>query len=118
MTGDRGHRRFRSVLIVGQFAFAMVLLAGAALFARGIHEINNRRHGWQSDQLLTATLVLPANTYASDAQVTDFQRLALERLEALPGVTSASFSYSMPFLRALRDAPLPHRRSRDAAARA
>jgi predicted permease len=97
MTGDRGHRRFRSVLIVGQFAFAMVLLAGAALFARGIHEINNRRHGWQSDQLLTATLVLPANTYASDAQVTDFQRLALERLEALPGVTSASFSYSMPF---------------------
>jgi putative ABC transport system permease protein len=97
MTGDRGHRRFRSVLIVGQFAFAMVLLAGAALFARGIHEINNRRHGWQSDQLLTATLVLPANTYASDAQVTDFQRLALERLEAMPGVTSASFSYSMPF---------------------
>ncbi|HET6900173.1 MAG TPA: ABC transporter permease, partial [Vicinamibacteria bacterium] len=96
-TGDRGHRRFRSVLIVGQFAFAMVLLAGAGLFVRGIHEINNRRHGWQSDQLLTATLVLPANTYANDEQVTDFQRRALERLEALPGVTSASLSYSMPF---------------------
>ncbi|HLA76378.1 MAG TPA: ABC transporter permease, partial [Vicinamibacteria bacterium] len=28
-TGDRGHRRFRHLLIVGQFAFAMVLLAGA-----------------------------------------------------------------------------------------
>ena len=42
-TGDRGHRRFRHVLIVSQFAFAMVLLAGAALFVRGIHEINNRR---------------------------------------------------------------------------
>src|SRR6266849_1705540 len=96
-TGDRGHRRFRHVLIVGQFALAMVLLAGAALFVRGIHEINNRRHGWQSDQLVTGTLVLPASTYAGDKQITDFQRLSLERLEALPGVVSASLSYSMPF---------------------
>ncbi len=115
-TGDRGHRRFRHVLIVGQFALAMVLLAGAALFVRGIHEINNRRHGWQSDQLVTGTVVLPATTYPGDRQITDFQRLALERLEALPGVVSASFSYSMPFfglseprryLAAGRDAPQP-----------
>jgi putative ABC transport system permease protein len=28
-TGGRGHQRFRHVLIVGQFALAMVLLAGA-----------------------------------------------------------------------------------------
>jgi len=96
-TGDRGHRRFRHLLIVGQFALAMVLLAGAALFVRGIHEINNRRHGWQSDHLVTGTVVLPAVTYPGDRQITDFQRRALERLEALPGVVSASVSYSMPF---------------------
>jgi len=96
-TGDRGHRRFRHVLIVGQFALAMVLLAGAALFVRGIHEINNRRHGWQSDHLVTGTMVLPSTTYPGDTQITDFQRRALERLEALPGVVSASVSYSMPF---------------------
>jgi putative ABC transport system permease protein len=97
MTGDRGHRRFRHVLIVGQFALAMVLLAGAALFVRGIHEINNRRHGWQSDRLVTGTIVLPATTYSDDRRITDFQRAALERIEALPGVVSASASYSMPF---------------------
>ena len=34
-TGGRGHRRFRQALIVGQFALAMVLLAGAALYVRG-----------------------------------------------------------------------------------
>jgi putative ABC transport system permease protein len=96
-TGDRGHRRFRQVLIVGQFALAMVLLAGAAVFVRGLHEINNRRHGWQSDHVVTGTVVLPTATYSDDKKVTDFQRLALERLEALPGVASASVSYSMPF---------------------
>jgi putative ABC transport system permease protein len=96
-TGDRGHRHFRDVLIVGQFALAMVLLAGAALFVRGLHELNNRRYGWESDQLVTGTVVLPTTTYPGEKEITDFQRLALERLEALPGVVSASLSYSMPF---------------------
>src|SRR5437867_5203884 len=96
-TGDRGHRRFRNFLIVGQFALAMVLLAGAALFVRGLHELNSRRYGWESGQLVTGTMVLPTTTYPGDKEITDFQRLALERLEALPGVVSASISYSMPF---------------------
>jgi putative ABC transport system permease protein len=97
MTGDRRHRSFRDVLIVGQFALAMVLLAGAALFVRGFHEINTRRHGWQSDHLVTGRLVLPASRYATDSRITDFQRRTLERVEALPGVASASLSYEMPF---------------------
>jgi len=97
-TGDRGHRRFRQALIVGQFALAMVLLAGAGLFVRGLHELNTRRHGWESGNLVTGTIHFPITTYAGEKEISDFQRLALERLEALPGVESASFSYSMPFL--------------------
>jgi len=96
-TGDRGHRRFRQILIAGQFAFAMILLAGAAVFVRGLHEWNNRRFGWQSDHVVTGTMLLSTKTYASDQEISDFQRLAVQRLEALPGVASASVSYSMPF---------------------
>jgi predicted permease len=96
-TGDRGHQRFRRVLIVGQFALAMILLAGAAGFVRGLHEVNNRRHGWESDQLVTGSLVLQTTRYPDDKEITDFERLALERVEALPGVVSASISYAMPF---------------------
>ncbi len=96
-TGGRGHQRFRQTLIVGQFALAMVLLAGAGLFVRGLDELNNRRFGWESNHLVTGTMVLPPVTYPSEKAITDFQRLALERLEALPGVESASVSYSMPF---------------------
>ena len=96
-TGDRGHQRFRHFLIVGQFALAMVLLAGAALFGRGLHDLNERPYGWESDHLVTGTMLLPTATYPGGQEITDFQRLALERLEALPGVESASISYSMPF---------------------
>ncbi|HYF19221.1 MAG TPA: 50S ribosomal protein L11 methyltransferase, partial [Ramlibacter sp.] len=50
-TVGRGHQRFRQVLIVAQFALAMVLLAGAGLFIRGLYDLNNRRAGWESQRL-------------------------------------------------------------------
>jgi putative ABC transport system permease protein len=96
-TGDAGHRRFRNALIVGQFALAMVLLAGAALFAYGIHDLNHRHRGWAAEPLVTGTMVLPATAYRSDKEVADLHRLALDRVEALPGVASASISYALPF---------------------
>jgi putative ABC transport system permease protein len=96
-TGTRGHQRFRHALIVGQFVLAMVLLAGAAVFLRGIHESNTRQYGWRSEHLVTGTLHLPRATYPSGKEIGDFQRLAVERLEALPRVAAASISWSMPF---------------------
>lgn len=91
------HRRLHGILIVGQFALAMVLLAGAALFVRGLHELNSRRYGWESDHLVTGTVLLPPARYPGVREITEFQHLALERLQALPGVGSASVSTSMPF---------------------
>ncbi|AOS44518.1 Macrolide export ATP-binding/permease protein MacB [Lacunisphaera limnophila] len=98
-TGGRGHQRFRSFLIVGQFALAMVLLAGAALFIRGLDDLNHRRAGWSSEQLVTGNFVLPAAGYGDAAKITAFHRLAVERLEGLPGVASASLSTVAPFFR-------------------
>jgi predicted permease len=96
-TGGLAHRRFRQFLIVGQFALAMVLLAGAAVFIRGLDELNHRRAGWQSKDLITGTIVLPAASYPGDEQVTNFHRLMLERLQAMPEVASASVSTFTPF---------------------
>ena len=96
-TGGRGHQRFRHILIVGQFALAMVLLAGAALFVRGLQDLNNRRAGWESDGLVTATVLLPAAAYPDAEKITAFNRLTVERLESLPGVASASVSSFTPF---------------------
>ena len=96
-TGSRGHRRFRQALIVGQFALAMILLTGAALFVRGLNELNNSREGWRSEQVVTGTVVLPAAGYSDAEKIATFQRLTLERLHAIPGVTAASISSFTPF---------------------
>lgn len=96
-SGGRGHRHLRHLLIVGQFALAMVLLAGAAVFVRGLDDLNNRRGGWESDGLVIGNVLFPAATYPDTPAIAAFARLAVERLEALPGVASASMSYVLPF---------------------
>lgn len=96
-TGNRGHQRFRQFLIVVQFALAMVLLSGAALFIQGLAEAQNRRAGWESAPLVTGTVLLPVGSYSDAGKLTAFHRRTLERLGALPGVESVSLSAATPF---------------------
>ena len=96
-TGGRGHQRFRQVLIVGQFALAMVLLAGAALVIRGLDSLNKRRSGWESEHLVTATVLLSSAGYPGAERINAFHRLVVQRLESLPGVGSVSVSSFTPF---------------------
>jgi len=97
MTGGRGHQRFRHALIIAQFALAMVLLAGAALYIRAFNELSNSRGGWESSRLVTGTVVLPTASYGDPDKINTFHRLTLERLQALPGVASVSISSFTPF---------------------
>lgn len=97
MTGGRGHQRFRHGLIVGQFALAMILLTGAALYIRGLNELTNTRGGWQSEHLVSGTVMLPNAVYNEPEKVNAFHRLALEKLGALPGVAGVSISSFTPF---------------------
>src|ERR1041384_6911235 len=97
MTGGRGHQRFRHALIIGQFALAMVLLAGAALYIRAFNELSNSRGGWESERVVTGTVILPSASYADPEKINTFHRLTLERLQAVPGVASVSISSFKPF---------------------
>jgi predicted permease len=75
----------------------MILLAGAALYIRGLDELNNTRGGWRSERLLTGTIVLPAASYGDLDKIASFHRLTLERLKSVPGVASVSISSFTPF---------------------
>jgi predicted permease len=96
-TAGRGQQRFRQLLIIAQFALAMVLLAGAALFIRGLGDLQNRRAGWETAHVVTGSALLPAARYGDAEKMTAFHRLTLERLAALPGVAAVSLSTATPF---------------------
>ena len=67
-TAGRSQHRLRHMLIVGEVAFAMVLLAAAGLFLRGLQRFINSDPGWQVDGLVTAQMSLRGEKYASDKQ--------------------------------------------------
>jgi predicted permease len=95
-TSSRSQHRLRHTLIIGEVALALVLLAGASLFVRGLQRFTHRDPGWRVDGLLTGWLSLPGTKYErADQQLAFFQRLE-ERLAALPGVERAAISSSLP----------------------
>jgi predicted permease len=90
------HHRLRYALIVGEVAFAVILLAGAGLFLRGLQRFESLDPGWRPDGLLTGQLGLQGNRYlAPDQRMLFFNQLE-ERLRSIPGVQRVALSNSMP----------------------
>ena len=89
------HHRLRYGLIVGEVAFAVILLAGAGLFLRGLQrfEIGLRLAcGWTDD----GQLGLLGDRYSTPPQRLLFYQQLEQRLLAIPGVQHVAFSNSMP----------------------
>ena len=93
-TAGRTQHRLRHLLIVGEVAFAMVLLAAAGLFLRGLQRFINADPGWQVDGLVTAQMSLRGEKYASDKQRVVFLTELENRLRTLPGVQHAAIGGS------------------------
>jgi putative ABC transport system permease protein len=97
-TTGRGQVRFRIMLIGAQFALAMVVVAGALFFQRGTRQLVSQHYGWNADRVVQGEFVLPAERYASNADISAFQRRALERLNRVAGIEAASLSYGLPYM--------------------
>jgi predicted permease len=95
-TGGRSQNRLRHTLIIGEVAFAMVLLAAAGLFLRGLQRFINADPGWRVDGVLTANMSLSGEKYKEDKQRIAFLTELENRLRALPGVQHAAIASSQP----------------------
>src|SRR5262249_4079737 len=91
VAGTTGQARFRKSLVVAQVGLSLLLLAGAALFARSLYNLKALDPGFQSDQLLGFSLDPSLNGYSSGRSLAMFQRLQ-EELTTLPDVRSATLS--------------------------
>jgi putative ABC transport system permease protein len=89
----------RRVLVVAEVALACVLLVGAAFMMKSLLAVLNVDPGFRADHLLTMKFSMPASRYANDTQIAAFCRQAFEKVSALPGVKSASFSDGLPLTR-------------------
>ncbi len=97
VTSSRGHLRLRELLVVGQMAMALVLLVGAGLLLKSLTRMGRVDTGFDPQGVMTATVQLPENQYSSAEKQAAFYRAVNEKLEALPGVSSAAVVEALPF---------------------
>jgi predicted permease len=91
-----GSRRLRSVLVVAEVALALVLLISAGLLVKSFARLQKIDAGFNTENVLTMVLRLPAGKYKEDPQIVAFFRQATERIHALPGVRSAGMVNFLP----------------------
>jgi putative ABC transport system permease protein len=85
----------RSALVVSEVAVAVMLLVGAGLLLRSFVSIRHVNPGFNPHAVLSLQLSVPRSKSSSE-QLTDFRRQVVERVAALPGITSAALTRDLP----------------------
>ena len=110
--GDSGRRRLRSALVVVEVALAFILLTGGGLLVRSFFQMMQVELGFNPTNVLTLRLPIANDRFPDASQLSAYVRQLVSRINAVPGVTGAAstdslplegFSNGMPFLIAGHD---------------
>jgi putative ABC transport system permease protein len=89
--------RLRGALLVAEVALSIMLLTGAGLMMRNFFGLIDTHLPFDATKMLYVTLDLPRDRYDSKAdQKPAFFKTILPRIQALPGVVSATESWVLP----------------------
>lgn len=94
--GSASHNKLRRILVVGEFALALSLLAGAGL---ALHSFWNLAHvdlGLRTDHVLKFDLAQADGRFKDPAEIDTYYRQILDRLQSLPGVSAAAVVTGTP----------------------
>jgi predicted permease len=86
----------RDVLVAGEIAVSLVLLAGAALMIRSLARLGAIDPGFDGSNVLTMRVVLTGSPHAAAGRRTQFYQQIIERVKTVPGVVSASGINHLP----------------------
>jgi predicted permease len=88
--------RLGRVLVVAQVALATALLSAAGLFLHTLYDAARTPLGFDSDGILTFELAPVLADYPDAAAVERLSTRVLERLRAIPGVTTVTSTTNLP----------------------
>jgi putative ABC transport system permease protein len=91
-----GDGRIRNLLVVSEVALALMLLIGAGLLMRSLTGLRGVDPGFDSANVLTASVDIPEAKYATPELRNQFFARALENIRAIPGVAAAAWVDSLP----------------------
>lgn len=91
-----GRHRLRQSLVIGEFALALALLAGAGLAIHSFLNLLRVDLGLRTDHVLTFFLPVPDSRPKDPEKIVAYYRQILDRVSAVPGVTSTSAMTGLP----------------------
>ena len=89
--GAAGGVRLRKTLVVAQVTISVLLLVGAGLFIRSLRNLRTLDLGLKTDNLIAFNVGTTLNGY-TPVRSKQFLKQLLDRVRALPGVTSMTFA--------------------------
>ena len=92
-----GRSRLRSAFAVAQISLAVALVIGAALMAKGMSAMFHKADMYSPEKVLTLHPDLPVKRYDTAEKQADWYTSALDRLRAIPGVSSVELSTALPY---------------------
>lgn len=93
--GVRGGRLGR-VLVVAQVALAAILLSAAGVFMHALHDASQLELGFAGDNVLAFDMAPVQAHYPDAVAVRTLAQRLMERLQAIPGVTDAVVTTTLP----------------------
>ena len=90
-------QRLRRAMVIAQIAVSFVVLTTAALFLQNLARSTSLGPGFDVQHTIRADVYLPPAKYKESSAILSFAGRALERLRAIPGVTSAAAARIIPF---------------------
>ena len=91
-----GSQKLRRLLIMGEFALALSLLAGAGLAIHSFWNLTRVDVGVRTDHVLTFELRQPQGRFANSAQINTYSEQMLSAVRAVAGVSEAAVVTGMP----------------------
>ena len=89
-------QKLRSCLAIAEVAFAVLLVIAAGLLIRSFVALSHVDPGFRAERILTARIT-PNEAFCSDpARCVSFYRELLDRLRAVPSITSAALVNTLP----------------------
>ncbi len=101
VAGSGRKHRGQQILVVAEIAFSVVLLAGAMLLIRSLHNLQNVSLGFEPQKLWSAEFNMPAANYPTSKSMWALQKHIVEHLAAQPGIISVASASSLPLSQGL-----------------
>ena len=95
-TSGKTGSRYRNLLVIAEVAVTVILLIGAGLLLKSFVHLQKVNPGFNTHDLLTMEITLPAARYGDNQKQINFFKQTLERIKTLPDVQSVGAVQDLP----------------------